>query len=445
MHKILRIYIILATIVSVTIYSLILWLIIRDYTENEIINIGYFSFFLYASLALFATFIIVILVSKPLERLALKKYYTSLGILQSIEKLKSPLVGNYLKEFDPILLKFRDLLSTSEETIEKSKYKHKNIKNILDTMEPGLILLNQKYKILVANKAALSTFNIKKTKKSAIFTQVYRNEKLTNALTNLNETGPTEMDVTIGDNTYRLHLNIAQGGYTIFSKDITDIIFSEKSQKEYSANVSHALKTPITSIQGFAELMHKGMIKDKEKIALYSHKIYTESHRLINLVDDIMKLASLEKDNMVASGISFIHTINNVLEILETGIEEKNLKVTVNGSGTVQMKQSHFVELVTNLLDNAIKYNLQNGSILIKIEQSTNNKIIVTVKDTGIGIKKEALPFIFDRFYRVPSSIPGNGLGLSIAKDIVKLYDGEIWAKSNKSCTQITVELPTIS
>ena len=390
----------------------------------------------------FVTCVAIFAFGKVFEKWALKRYQTTINTLKDIIENKQTNSDTFLPEFESIIINLKSLLEDSTETLQQAKHRQSTISKILDTTEDGLLLLDKNYKIVMANKAGLGIFNIKRIRKRYTFMQLYRNEKMTQALKNLNQTNTNIIDIKRGCKTYRIHLNCAAGGYTIFTKDVSDIIRMEQMQKEFSANVSHALKTPLTSISGFAELLYLGMVTDPKKIAHHSHKIYTQTQRLIMLVDDILRLDHLdETETTQKERLKVQDIVTNAIDILSQKIEEKNLNITVTGVGMAPIKYSHMVELVTNLLDNAIKYNKHGGHIDIFINE-TENKLLLSVKDTGIGIDRDKLPFIFERFYRIPSTTQGNGLGLSIVDTIVKLYKGKIDVESVKGIgTTFIVEL----
>jgi len=381
--------------------------------------------------AIFATWAIILILSRPFTKQALKQYYETIKTLQDVIENKKPSQEKTLPEFDNIIINLKALIDDSTETIEQVKHRQSAISKILDTAEDGFLLLDKDYKILMANKAGLAVFNIKRIRKRYTFIQLYRNERVTLALKKSRET-PIVIDIEKDGETHRLHFNRAAGGYTIFTKNVSDVIRMEQLQREFSSNVSHALKTPLTSISGFAELMHKGMVVDKDKIADHSYKIYTEAQRLIVLIDDILRLAHLEGTPSVkAEQLQEVQDIViNALDMLSQKIKAKNLTVNITGKGRTPIKYSHMVELTANLLDNAVKYNKNGGRITITIEE--NDKLVLTVADTGIGIEQDKLPFIFERFYRVPGNTQGNGLGLSIVDTIVKLYKGKIEVTSVK-------------
>lgn len=208
-------------------------------------------------------------------------------------------------------------------------------------------------------------------------------------------------------------------------------------KKEFFTNASHELKTPITSIRGFSELISSGLIDDKEKIIEFSTLIKKEAIRMDTMVEEILKLSSLEdidENEMPLTTINIADVLNEALEVLDYKLYEKRI-VTQTDIHPVYIQCVHedILRVFSNLIENAIKYNKDNGKIYISAYKQ-RKKAVITIKDTGIGIKEEDLPHIFERFYRVDKSrnrnIEGTGLGLSIVKRIIIKYKGHINVKS---------------
>ena len=209
----------------------------------------------------------------------------------------------------------------------------------------------------------------------------------------------------------------------------------EKMRKEFSANVSHELKTPLTSISGYAEIMANGLVKE-EDIPAFSQKIYDESRNLFHKIEDIIRISKLDEANLPVQleDVEYRTVIESILSNLDKQIRMKNLNVTtvlkdVKGCGIISVVE----EIFYNLIENAVKYNRINGSIHIKLYEDLYN-VYVDVQDTGIGIANEDLPRIYERFFRSDKShsqkIEGSGLGLSIVKHGLALLGGEITVES---------------
>ncbi len=222
----------------------------------------------------------------------------------------------------------------------------------------------------------------------------------------------------------------------------------EKMRREFTANVSHELKTPLTSISGFAEIMRDGLVK-QEDIQRFSGKIYTESQRLIHLVEDIIKLSQLDEHELLyeCEPVDLSALIDEVIFTLSPEASRRNITISAE---TVPLKVSGIrqilMEMIYNLCDNAVKYNRDGGTVEISLTEE-EEKVRLIVKDTGIGIPEEEQARVFERFYRVDKShsndVGGTGLGLAIVKHAAALHNGKIGLKSRPGeGTEITVTLP---
>lgn len=200
---------------------------------------------------------------------------------------------------------------------------------------------------------------------------------------------------------------------------------------EFSANVSHELKTPLTTILGYSQIINNG-IASPEDIKGFTNKIEKEATRLITLIDDIMKLSQLDESNQAIEkqNVDLKEIAEEVTESLKNKAEERGVKVSVSGNMTVYANLVQMTELIYNLCDNAIKYNVEGGTVEVLLKDNT-----LSVKDTGIGIPEDSIPRIFERFYRVDKShsksVNGTGLGLSIVKHIARRNNAALEVKSD--------------
>jgi two-component system phosphate regulon sensor histidine kinase PhoR len=236
-------------------------------------------------------------------------------------------------------------------------------------------------------------------------------------------------------------------GAVILTVDVTEQEQREQLRREFSANVSHELKTPLTSISGFAELLMRGMVSP-DMTAEFASDIYKESQRMIALVDDIIKLSKLDEE-----GVSYEwETVElgdlaaDVLDTLRSAADKRNITMTLSGSGQVRGVWRILNEMVYNLCDNAIKYNKDGGSVSVEIADD-GPEVTLSVRDTGIGIPDAHRDRVFERFYRVDKArsraMGGTGLGLPISKQIVEELHGTIEADSVEGKgTKITITLP---
>ena len=222
---------------------------------------------------------------------------------------------------------------------------------------------------------------------------------------------------------------------------------NEQLRREFSANVSHELKTPLTSISGYAELLEAGMVKN-EDVSEFAAKISKESKRLIEIVEDTIRISKLDEKKLAIDKekVNLKDIANEVYNTLLPVAQKQKVDIILNITDAyVSAVPLMMNELISNLVTNAIKYNKQNGSVTISIFEKDGNKII-EVADTGIGISKDEKKRIFERFYRVDKShsrqISGSGLGLAIVKHVVEYHNGEIAVDSEIGVgTTVTVAL----
>jgi two-component system, OmpR family, phosphate regulon sensor histidine kinase PhoR len=217
--------------------------------------------------------------------------------------------------------------------------------------------------------------------------------------------------------------------------DMTEKQRAEAIRREFTANVSHELKTPVTVISGFAELMENGMVK-QEEIPLFSRRIHEEATRLVLLIEDVMRLSQLDEKNvnLPMEKVNLMEAAKNVEARLSTLAMQKGLSLCVEGEDIFITGVPKLIdELISNLCENAIKYNREKGSVCIRISQ-VDDRVVLSVSDTGIGVPAEYQDRVFERFFRVDKShskeISGTGLGLSIVKHIANYHKAGISMES---------------
>lgn len=226
--------------------------------------------------------------------------------------------------------------------------------------------------------------------------------------------------------------------------DITDKVFAERNRREFTANVSHELKTPLQSIMGSAELIENGLV-DKNDMGRFVGNIRSEASRLVTLIDDIIRLSQLDEQEELPFEQVDIHKVSAAeIRALKGAAEAKNVSVELAGESVmIDGVPQLFHEIIYNLCDNAIKYNVRGGKVIITTKEEAS-RVVLKVEDTGIGIAPEHQSRIFERFYRVDKShskeTGGTGLGLSIVKHAAEYMNGKIEVKSGeKAGTVITV------
>lgn len=243
-----------------------------------------------------------------------------------------------------------------------------------------------------------------------------------------------------------------QRGAIIVMHDITNIRRLEKMRSEFVANVSHELKTPITSVKGFAETLLSGDVPDKETSDQFLRIIYDESERLNRLITDLLELSKIEKQAMPLqiTDVNVNEIINNSTQTISKFARDKNITLHLPDDSAepvhVEADKDRLGQIVLNLVANAVNYTSDNGEIFINVEEHTS-KIVIWVRDTGMGIPEESLDRLFERFYRVDQARSrhsgGTGLGLAIVKHLVESHDGKIFVKSMEGVgSTFTVELP---
>ena len=209
----------------------------------------------------------------------------------------------------------------------------------------------------------------------------------------------------------------------------------QKMRKEFSANVSHELKTPLTSISGYAEIMKSGMV-NREDMIVFSERIYKEASRMISLIDDIIKLSKLDEDSVEVEReeVELYELCSDIVERLGMSAKKRNVQIELSGESVLYYGVRQMLdEMIFNLCENAIKYNVPEGKVLLWVG-NTAQGVKVIVKDTGIGIPKDQQERVFERFYRVDKShskeTGGTGLGLSIVKHAAIFHHAQIHMES---------------
>ena len=237
-------------------------------------------------------------------------------------------------------------------------------------------------------------------------------------------------------------------GAIVLLLDVTEQQRAEQVRRDFAANVSHELKTPLTSISGFAEMMENGMADNSQDVRRFAGRIYTQAQRLIALTDDIIRLSRIERADLTENvPVELRALCDRAVETLRFTAEQKQVEIAVTGGpAPVRGDRQMLDELITNLMDNAVKYNRPGGRVDVSLSVQ-DGLVCLRVADTGIGIPKEHQERIFERFYRVDQSrskqTGGTGLGLSIVKHVVERHGGSITLESVPGeGTAVTVRLP---
>ena len=331
-------------------------------------------------------------------------------------------------EIAPLLTKINRQRRMIKEQLEEAKQKQKEFEIITENMEEGFLVIDHKMEIISCNSSTKKIFGIEELFHHQSVLTLNRTEKFQKMIESVLHGRHEEHEIEIEGNQYQMIANpILHGeeaeiaGAVLTFMDITERMQGEKLRREFTANVSHELKTPLTSISGFAEIMQNGIVKP-EDVPKFAGNIFKESQRLISLVNDIIKLSQLDEGIMPydREEVSIKALAHEVTLRLQSVANKKGVSMNVIGENyRLKTVRPVLEEIIYNICDNAIKYNKENGSVTITIEKRLEG-IAVSIADTGIGIPISSQNRIFERFYRVDKShskeIGGTGLGLSIVK-----------------------------
>lgn len=350
-------------------------------------------------------------------------------IIKPINELDLDNPSNNLKydELAPLLRRIEKQNSDIEKYISELKAKQVEFETVTENMSEGLIIINQKSTILSCNKSAVAILGGGEYNyiSKSVF-DLNHSKNFVDAVENAVVGKHDETALTINNRSYMVITNPVKhfdkiSGAVIIIIDVTEKESREELRREFSANVSHELKTPLTAISGFAEIMNDGWAKP-EDYQMFALKIYNETQRLINLIEDIIKLSRLDENKIeiTKESVDMLVLAKDAAARLSSKAKDKNISVTVNGDhGNITGVRQILDEMIYNLCDNAIKYNKKNGKVEVIVKDYISN-VSVTVKDNGIGIPAEDLDRVFERFYCVNKSHSkesgGTGLGLSIVK-----------------------------
>lgn len=382
-------------------------------------------------------------------------YRLSKNIVTPLNKLNldSPLSNKVYEELSPLLKRMDAQQRQLKHQSEELKRKREEFETATENMREGLIILNEKGVILSINRAAAKMLGLSEDSVGKdIFsekTSVNLKEPTQIALSGKNK----EEVFALRDGNCQLLANPVSTdgkvtGAALLVLDVTEKERAEQMRREFTANVSHELKTPLQTISGYAELLANGMVADKDKTA-FSEKIYAEAQRMIRLIEDIIKLSNLDEGavELTRETVDLYVTAENTVRSLLPAAKKANVTLSLNGENAeIYGIPQLLTAIVYNLCDNAIKYNKDGGTVFVSVKNNAEN-IVLSVRDTGIGIPKEQQERIFERFYRVDKShskeVGGTGLGLSIVKHATKLHDAKITLESEVGKgTEITVIFP---
>ena len=378
---------------------------------------------------------IVIVIAIALSALLAKRMANKIVDPLNNLNLEQPLANDTYEELAPLLRRINQQHRQIEDQMRKLQRKTDEFQQITSNMQEGLVVLDKETNIRSMNSAAQKIFSADASCLGKSFFMVNRSSLLRTALNDALDHGHGSTQLELRGKVYRFDLSCIRSdgnilGAVILAVDVTESRNAEQLRREFSANVSHELKTPLQGIIGSAELLESGIVRPEDEKRFVGH-IRKEASRLVNLIEDIIRISQLDEGvQLPMEEVDILDLAEEVKAILEPSAREKNVSVEVCGNGfSVLGVRRLLYEILYNLCDNAIKYNVPNGSVRISLEDRK-----LTVKDTGIGIPAKHQKRVFERFYRVDKSHSkasgGTGLGLSIVKHAAAYHEAAMTLES---------------
>ena len=386
--------------------------------------------------------IVIMLLSVATLSLLIARH-SSRQIVQPINNLNlnEPLENDVYDELAPLLTRMDKQHSQIRQQMHDLARAHADLNAIMANMREGLILLDKESRILSINQSAQTIFDVNDVKASAADLLIICRDASVLELVKAAQEGDSGDVVLPRDNrTFRIFASPVLReeqvcGVVLLALDISALYAAETSRREFAANVSHELKTPLTSISGYAEIIENGIAKAGD-VPGFAAKIRAEAKRLGTLVNDILELSKLdEKQGFGAKEpVALLPMLNELADCFQPIAQEKGIALSLEGcEANITGYPALLRELFHNLIDNAIKYTPAGGSVAVELSQQDGH-ICCTVKDTGIGIPQEHQAHVFERFYRVDKShsrqTGGTGLGLAIVKHVAEVHQAQLKLES---------------
>lgn len=390
----------------------------------------------------------------------LKPFHLLGDLVQKImEGQKVDDVPSDYKELKPLIRKVKEQHDEIQNYLDDIEEERNTIRTVVDTISDGIILLNEHKEIVDYNRKIVDIFHPAEDKRYRRIASLYHNGDWLRVIGKAYRTeGRQEYTMNLFDKPYRMVMNkieLSDGetGLLIVLRDMTASYMAEKMRREFSANVSHELKTPLTSISGFAEMIANGMYQKPDDVKLFGSRIVNESQRMLTLIDTIMHLSRIEETETTITWktVSMDSLVRYAADLIEPQAKAKGVTISVDAEPLYTYGNAALLsELVMNLLDNAVKYNKEGGRVHALLQPEGEDKLSLTISDNGIGIPKEKQDRVFERFYRAEESrnksTGGSGLGLAICKHIVEKHKGTLSMTSEEGKgTTFTVILPRMS
>ncbi len=396
--------------------------------------------------------IIVIIIAVIIS--AVLAHKMSKRIIEPLNKLDldNPMENDAYEEIVPLLRRIHKQNMKIERKAAELNRRKDEFDLITKNMREGLLLLDKDRNILTINSSATAIFGTDKKCVGKEFLTINRRHEITSAIEKALTDGHSEIRANLNEKEYQFDISrIETSGETVgavvLAFDITEQADAERLRREFTANVSHELKTPLQTITGSAELIENGLVKQEDMPRFVGH-IREEATRLVTLVEDIIRLSQLdEQTELPKENFSLFEVASEACGVLRDSADKKDITLSVSGdSGNVYGVKHLLFEIIYNLCDNSIKYTPDGGKVDISVSE-TEKEVTLTVSDNGIGIAPEHQSRIFERFYRVDKSHSkksgGTGLGLSIVKHSVQYHGGKISIQSEENKgTAVTVVLP---
>ena len=377
------------------------------------------------------TAILAVILSALLARRMAKRIVAPLNRLD----LDKPLENDAYEELSPLLGRIHQQHRQIEAQLRELRRKTEEFEQITENMSEGLVLLDGKGVVLSINPAARMIFRAGGSCVGQEFLVIDRDHTINLAIRTALEGGHSEVRAVRNDREYQFDISQitadgAAAGTVLLAFDVTEQAAAERSRREFTANVSHELKTPLQSIMGSAELLENGLVK-QEDLPQFVGVIRTEAARLVTLVEDIIHLSQLDEGIAPAKEeVNLLELADSAASALREQAEKRHISLSATGeSAKISGVRGFLYEMFYNLIDNAIKYNIDGGKVEVTV-LTGDTAATVSVKDTGIGIPPEYQARVFERFFRVDKSRSkasgGTGLGLSIVKHIAQYHHAEI-------------------
>ena len=367
--------------------------------------------------------------------------------------LEHPDENDVYDEVQPLLSKIGRQSRQIRLQLEAARRQQKEFSIITENMQEGLLVIDRYTMVLSVNSSVGRLLKVKEVKTGESVYLLNRSEEFRDVVCQVLDGKHEDKVLRLDGSEIQVIANPVTRenkteGAVILLVDVTEKVEREQLRREFSANVSHELKTPLTSISGFAEIMQDGFVKD-EDVKVFAGRIYKEAQRLIRLVGDVIRISRLDEGGLPYQWekLDLYSLTHDIFSTLHEAAEKQEVHMYMEGGSTVLDTVPMIMEEVLyNVCDNAVKYNRRGGEVFVRLKDG-EDAVRVNVRDTGIGIPKEDQERIFERFYRVDKShsreIGGTGLGLSIVKHGVKTLNGRLWLNSEPGQgTEIIMEFP---